>query len=386
MLIRIFMVIPVGVAAMFPLAASAQTKIRLTDPGSGSSCVFTSDAQGIRLDAATGQLMAAGNFGAGCPSGDLVVAPKFTNSLTSGDDTVGPIALGSAISLTWAADADTCAYAATPAVTGWSGAACTDATSCAKTHTFDTTPAAAGSYAFSVTCNKSGNATPVTTRASVTVNPVDGGGSGSGSGGTGACTGIPASLTRQTTGLVTWLGSSPLIQTLSSNDLTTFKDVWGREPNAPSTGTVLDWPGRTGVLTQLQVNKNRYLALKFTVPTGTPPMTWGTLQGSTSVYNSTIKPWSMTISHSCYGEFATGSPNLPNAHCASNNQTESGGITWSLAGNAAGANTCQLTPGETYYLNIIHAPLTASDATSGTSSSCTASSCAASINSNYNSQ
>ncbi len=383
MLKRIFLAISVGVAAMLPFAASAQTTLRLGYPGSGTACVFTSDSQGVRFDAATGQLMATGSFGAGCPSGGQVATPSFTNSLTSSDDTAGPLILGGAISLKWAADADSCVYSATPAVSGWSGTACSDATSCLTTHAFDTTPSATGSYNFSVTCSKNGNSTPVTTSASVTVNPVGGGGGG----GSGACTGIPTSLTRQVVGQATWLGSTPLIQVMSSNDLTLFKNVWGREPNAPSTGTVLDWPGRTGVLTQLQINKNRYLALQFTVPVDTPATTWGTLQGSTTVYNSTLKPWSMTISHSCYGEFDTSSRNLPNTHCASSNQTESGGITWSLAGNATGANTCQLIPGETYYLNIIHAPLTASDATSGTTSSCiNASSCSASINSSFNFQ
>ena len=382
MLNRFFLAFAVGAAAMSPFAASAQTTLRLTIPGSGSSCVFTSDAQGVRFDAATGQLMAAGSFGAGCPSSAPPAAPNFANSLTSGDDTTGPITLGGAITLNWAADADACAYSATPAITGWSGTACSDAASCAKTHAFTTTPSAAGSYGFSVTCTKIGSSTPVIAHTSVTVDPIGGGGSGA----NGACSGIPSSLTRQVVGLSTWLGSTPLIQSMSSNDFTLFKNVWGREPNAPATGTTLDWPGRTGVLTQLQINKNRYLALQFTVPADTPSTTWGTLQGSTSVYNSTIKSWSMTISHSCYGEFDTSSSNLAGAHCTSNNQTEGGGITWSLAGNAAGANTCQLKPGETYYLNIIHAPLTASDATSGTTSSCTTSSCAASINSSYNSQ
>jgi len=391
MLIRSFLAIPVGVAAMLPLAASAQTTIRFTTPGSSATCVFTSDAQGVRFDAATGQLLAAGSFGAGCPSGTInsgqTPAPSFTNNLTSGDDTVGPVTLGSAISLTWAADADACAYTATPAVTGWSGAACSDANSCAKAHSFTTTPTVAGSYGFSVSCTRRGISTPVTSSAAVTVNPEGGGGSTGGSTGGGtACAGIPTSLTRQVVGLSTWLGSTPLIQWMSNNELTAFKNVWGREPNAPVTGTTLDWPGRTGVLTQLQINKNRYLSLQFTVPADTPRTTWGTLQGSTSVYNSSIKPWSMTISHSCYGEFDTSSPNLASDHCASSNQTESGGITWSLVGNAGGSNTCQLKPGETYYLNIIHAPLTASDATSGTTSSCTASSCAASINNSFNLQ
>ena len=91
----------------------------------------------------------------------------------------------------------------------------------------------------------------------------------------------------------------------------------------------------------------------------------------------------MTITHSCYGGFSTVNSALPNTHCTSSNQTENGGITWSLVGNAAGTNTCQLIPGDTYYLNIVHAPLTNNDATSGTTSSCTSASCSASINNNY---
>jgi len=226
-----------------------------------------------------------------------------------------------------------------------------------------------------VTCNKTGNPTPVTSSASITVNAGGGGGGG-------ACTGIPASLTRQVVGKSTWLGSTP-INVMASNDVTLFKNVWGRDPDAPTTGTVRDWPDRTGVLNQLQIMKNQYVALQFTVPVDMPVTAYGTLQGSTSQYNGNLKPWSMTISHSCYGEFDTGSTNLPNTHCTSSNQTESGGITWSLIGNAGGSSTCQLTPGETYYLNIIHAPLTASDATSGTTSSCNVSSCSASINNNH---
>jgi hypothetical protein len=233
-----------------------------------------------------------------------------------------------------------------------------------------------GTYSFSLTCNRTGNATPVTSTASITV------GSGGGGGGT-ACSGIPGTLTRQVAGKTTWLGS---LIVMTSNDFTQFKTVWGRDPNAPSTGTVLDWPDRTGVLSQLQINKNNYLSLQFTVPAALSASAYGTLQGSTSQFNGNLKPWSMTITHNCFGGFNTQSSNLPNTHCTSSNQTETGGITWSLVGNTQGLNTCQLIPGDTYFLNIIHAPLTNSDATSGTTSSCTVASCSASVNSSYQPQ
>jgi hypothetical protein len=63
---------------------------------------------------------------------------------------------------------------------------------------------------------------------------------------------------------------------------------------------------------------------------------------------------SMTISKSC-GDFnPTATAPLTNA-CVLNNATANGNITWGYApGNAA---ICQLQPGETYFLNIIHASL-----------------------------
>lgn len=359
-------------------AATAQTTLKLSYPGSTDPCVFTSDSQGVRLDPATGELLANGSFGGGCPTG-AVASPSFTNSLVSGDDTSGTIILGAGVTLKWAADADSCSYTGSAfpeTVAGWptSGAACSNAADCGTLHTFPYTPGTAGNYTFSLQCLKTGNPTPVASQTTITVNPPGGGG------GETACSDA-STLPRQTTGKTWWISSG---QSINSNDLTQFKTVWGRDPASPNdTGSILDWPNRSGVLTQQNIVKNNYVALKFTVPSGMSSTAWGTLQGSTTMMGgSTLALFSMTITKDCYGALSTGSSNLPSTGvgniCYFSNKTETGTLYWSTGTHTG----CKLTPGDTYYLNIVTAPLT----TTGTgTSACSASTCGVSISNTINS-
>jgi hypothetical protein len=57
-------------------------------------------------------------------------------------------------------------------------------------------------------------------------------------------------------------------------------------------------------------------------------------------------------------------------------------MAWTLSTGPANQFTCRLTPGETYYINMVSAPLTNSDATSGATSNCT-SSCAIVVGSSF---
>jgi hypothetical protein len=331
--------IPVAaIAAVLPLAVSAQVNVRVrwTAPGGAQkTCVVTSGASGVSMDAA-GDLVLDGVFGGDCP-GSLPLPPAITNGLDA-SELPGSSVSGATHTVTWTADADRCSYSASafPApVSGWptSGDSCSDAASCAATHTVPVTlPSAPGNYAFNLSCWRSGVAAAVTSQRTVVVP------------GSSACI-APAGLTRVTSAYVefNYTPGNGL-----TTDATLFENIFGY---FDETTPLRPFPGTRNLNRRLFLPRNTYAALRFTVPSTLTPSTSGLFRFEETQPQAGM---SFTISKSC-GDFSpTPTPPLA-ARCAIPSLGAGSALYWIVGNDAPGY--CRLEPGETYYFNIVHADL-----------------------------
>lgn len=332
------------------LPATAQTHIRVTTPS--GACVITTDANGVSLDPATGDMVATGTASGVCGSGSGggPTAPSITNPLEG--DTPATTTTGTALNLSWSADADSCTYAGSSAPSGVSfanwpttGTVCTSAATCATTHTVQVTPSVAGSYTFKLSCSRSGVATPATSSTATTVsNPV-------------VSTGCiaPSGIVRQVKGTVlNYSGTAARTQV----DTTQFANVWGF--NA-TTGSVTPWPSLNGQLAELSLGGRTYVAAEFTVPSTYPTGKSGKLQFAGTNTGAAQANVSMTVSESC-GDFRPGDTNPISPYCVLDNvpnTADGAAILWTTyaPGTYAYEHSCHLTAGRKYFLNITFAPL-----------------------------
>lgn len=350
-----------SIAAASGSANAQTTTLRLNwTPAGGSpkTCVFTADANGVSMDG-NGALTATGSFASSdCPSGGGggVSDPVITNGLDA-TDLPSPTTVGTSTTVTWAATADSCTYNNNfpAAVTNWpaTGAACSSAADCANTHTVAITyPTTAGNYQFGLTCTKVGAANPVSTSRTVVVNS---------SGGGETCV-APSGLSRVTSLYVEYNAGPSTGRTV---DGTRFEEVFGHNPG----GSTRTFPGTANLNQRVFIPRNGYVALKFTVPSSLALNTYGMFRFEETQPQTSPARMSMTISKSC-GDFSTTATSPLTSRCILNdaNTTNNNNFMWGYyPGNPS---MCQLVPGETYYLNIIHAGL----GTPGTSY-CPAGSC-----------
>lgn len=327
--------------------AHAQVTVKL-NWGQSKPCIFTTDSQGVSLDPQSGALNATGTFdtsssNSSCPSSTPVGTPSFSNSLSG--DLGATVATGDTGTLSWQADADNCDYSGTsyPAgvssVSNWStaatsGAACNGAANCNSLHSANVNFPADGSYTFALRCFKTGNPTPATTSIVTDASTQ-----------TSQCTGVaPAGLARQTTGSVTQYTTTTVMR--NNVDVTNWSQVWGFDAVSGSSSA---WPTINNMLQSPRITKNSYIAVAFTVPstfTG-----YGDLKETTT---GSSGPVSMTISE-CPGHFNSTVKPLP-AKCQVNLTAEGGAkLAWHT--DPAVTTKCTLTPGKTYYLNVITANL-----------------------------
>jgi len=326
-------------------SANAQTTLRLTWTPSGGGpqkvCEYTTDANGVSMDPATGALLAAGSFsGTDCPTGTTPVSdPAITNGITSADIPTATTT-GATHSVTWTANADSCSYAGsvTPeAIANWplTGNVCSNATACAQGLTVPVTiPGTIGSYRFQLTCNKIGSGVTATSAQNVTVTAGGGGGDN--------CVNNTG-ISRLTFGRVQYNDTSG-----RDTDLTLFENVFGHNPGGESR----PFPGTANLNQRIFIPRNQYVSLKFTVPPNFPNQTYGQFRFE-ETQPATLR-MSFTVSKTC-GDFSV-TPAAPlTTGCVMNNGPVNSTLAW---GYYLGATTlCQVLPGETYYLNIIHAPL-----------------------------
>ncbi len=326
-------------------SANAQTTLRLTWTPSGGGpqkvCEYTTDANGVSMDPTTGALLAAGSFsGADCPTGTTPVSdPVITNGITVAD-IPSSTTTGSTHSVTWSANADSCNYSGsvTPgAIANWplSGNVCSNATACAQGLTVPVTiPGTIGAYKFQLTCNKVGSAVTATSAQNVTVTAGGGGGD--------TCVNNTG-ISRLTFGRVQYNDTSG-----RDVDLTLFENVFGHNP----AGESRLFPGTANLNQRVFIPRNQYVSLKFTVPAALPNQTYGQFRFE-ETQPSALR-MSFTISKTC-GDFSATATSPLTSRCIMNNEPVNGTLAW---GYYLGATTlCPLVPGETYYFNIIHAPL-----------------------------
>lgn len=339
--------------AVLPFAAVAQTTLRLNwTPAGGSpkTCIITTDANGVSMDPASGKLAAVASFGADCPSqatAPPVSDPVITNGIDANEIPSTSVP-GAKHTISWSADADSCSYSASSfpaAVSGWptSGNACADADSCAAIHSVPITlPATAGNYTFDLSCRRNGSSVVATSRrtvaSSAVVTPPPSG-----------CI-APAGLTRLNDVYVEF---NYTVSQGRTTDATHFESVFGYDT---ATTPLRAFPGTVNLNQRLFLSRNSYVALQFTVPSTLALQTTGAFRFEETQPQTSPARMSMTISKSC-GDFSpTPTPPLTSA-CVLNNAPANGNLFWGYApGNPV---ACQLQPGETYFLNIVHASLNA---------------------------
>ncbi len=346
-------VVAAVLAALLPVSVFAQTTLRLnwTSPdGAIRTCVLTTDATGVNLDPPNGSLLANVTFGADCPSAatapPTVSAPAISNGLDASELPSSSVP-GATHTVTWSADADNCTYSASSlpeAVNGWptSGNVCSDAQSCASVHTVPITlPASSGSYTFDLSCRRTGSSVVATSRRTVAVAPLPPPTTG--------CI-APAGLTRMSTAYVEF---NYTVSNGRTTDATHFENIFGYAAE----GTPLQsFPGVVNLNQRLFMPRNYYAALAFTVPSNLTLQTTGAFRFEETQPQTSPARMSMTISKSC-GDFGVNATAPLTNACVLNNAASNGNIAWGYApGNAA---VCQLQPGETYFLNIVHASLNA---------------------------
>lgn len=341
-------------AAVLPAAATAQTTLRLnwTDSSGGiKTCVLTSDATGVSLDPANGRLLANVTFGENCPSVAVtppppVRDPVITNGLDASELPDSSVT-GATHTATWSADADSCSYADSSlpaAVAGWptSGDVCTDAASCAAAHSVPVVlPSAAGNYTFVLSCRRNGSSVIATSRRKVAVAVAPPPPTG--------CI-APAGLMRLSTAYVEF---NYTVSNGRTTDATHFESIFGYSTAEAPLHT---FPGTVNLNQRVFMPRNSYVALQFTVPHDLPLQTAGAFRFEETQPQTSPARMSMTISKSC-GDFNPVATAPLTSACVLNNAPANGTLAWGYVPGSA--VLCQLQPGETYFLNIIHASLNA---------------------------
>lgn len=353
--------------ASVSVGANAQQQanpVKLQLDYDGGSCTFVTD-DGVTINNPTADtIKASGEFGAGCSVGGGGATGPASVSVTTNHATRE---VGESATITWSANADVCSYDGSTlpeAVPQWksSGYACTDSSSCTGgsfSHTFNT----AGVYNFKLTCNSGPNDSKTST-ATVTVGDPPS---------NDTCV-APAGLTRDQTGTIAY--SSGVNQ--ETVDVTSWQAVYGHRTGMPDLG----WPGYFNRDVKMTIKKNHYWALKFKVGDLYPFYgTWGGTVGPYGTWESNATnvtygvKWTLSISPQC-GDFVRPAAPDPRRACyAEYTITTANELLWLVADGSTNplAYACTLRRGQSYYLNILPAPL--GDPLNNTGAGCNQSSC-----------
>lgn len=331
-----------ALAAALPAIAGAQVTVNvhwIAPDGAAKTCVVTAGADGVTMDPG-GNLELDGVFGGDCPGGSAPMPPVITDGLDLAE-LPATSAGGAAHTVAWSADADRCSYSASvfpSPVSGWptSGDACGTAAACASPHSVPVSlPATPGIYAFNLSCWRNGIAAPVVSQRAVAVP------------GTSACI-APTGLTRAT---VSYVEFNYTPGNGRETDSTLFENIFGYFDEV---SPLRPFPGRSNLNQRVFIAQDMYVSMRFTVPATITPNTSGVLRFEET--QPQTDGMSMTISKSC-GDFNPIAQAPLTRGCVVNDAGPNGNITWIVG--TAHAGICQLVPGETYYLNILHATLDA---------------------------
>lgn len=171
--------------------------------------------------------------------------------------------------------------------------------------------------------------------------------SGAGGGGGGAAvdcsdlapigTGTPGKTwVRQTAPVSVESGANTFTKNI---DPTSYVQIW----SVDYPQSVVPWPGNYGITTRVKLYKNTYLAEGFTVPTD------GSVAKATWAFTGSGGASNMALAVSvCPGDFGQTGTHVTPA-CTLKKAHSSNGLTVFVGADAG----CHLTPGQTYYLNVL---------------------------------
>ncbi|MEO8459133.1 MAG: hypothetical protein ABI451_01275 [Dokdonella sp.] len=315
-------------------------------------------------------------FNAGFPNGVVSPAASITiNSQPQGAPAItGPSSWGlpsatqtapyALAAKTWSAtNAEQCTYngtnSAAGVLSGWGAAgsvACTGSAQCASTHTFPGTtlnPTATTTYTFGLNCTNATFPTTANQTASVTVQPNS----------QTSCPGTPSGWNRQNTGSVIY--QAGFQATLPADGFANWDSIWGRP--YPNLTPIDAWPSKTiSRVVGPNISFKNFISAQFSVPANLISSNKsGLLHVEQTGFQGAI---SMTMSTKC-GDFDQSSSSIP-AGCFKAGMLGDSSFYWTTIGTPL---KCQLTPGQTYYLNLIYTSTLANSATGAPlgASSCT---------------
>ena len=163
------------------------------------------------------------------------------------------------------------------------------------------------------------------------------------------------SWTSQSSGMVTYGDGT----SAAGIDLTTYTSVWNE-------GTANPWPGTSGLSVRPATLGSVFLTERFTADGSVVGMVNWVNDKMAGAYNATNNAASYAISK-CAGDFGQAGTQLgPN--CSADISSTSG-LT-AVVSNSPQPGVCTLTPGNTYYLNIVQASLTGVAQSGGAVPSC----------------
>lgn len=342
-----------------PSSALAQNTVIHLNYGAGQTCNFLT--QGISIsgtNASSIETQPNGQFdfvNSDCPTGggNTGVASVVLSATPAVIDENQPS------HITWTATADVCRYDGSVlpgAVAGWqtSGYACIGSDACASGGNINQVFTVSGTYNFKLTCLSGAYSgqpqTQISKSATVQVN---------GTTPPNPTCVAPQGLTQQTTGTLADMAGYPVHSDVDVTDwLDVFGFTWQTFPP-----TYYGWPGIAASGTKLYINKNQYVSLHFTVPsdyTLTNPTTSnprGSFKTNASAVTNGVH-WAVSITPDC-GDFNQPAYGQPGNKCYAEYSTSQGDtLVWVVTNpNTPISGFCNLNPGESYYLNIVAAPL-----------------------------
>ncbi|MDN5923442.1 MAG: hypothetical protein L0H70_00405 [Xanthomonadales bacterium] len=335
------------------IAAPGAATLEL-DYGAGTPCIFNTTSGVSIIGSQAGVISATGAFGTGCPTGGGSTGPASI-SLTA---TPATVPINNPVNVLWSATADICRYDPKTSIPGplanWpaQGDACIGALACSQPHSINATLTAGGTYTFGLTCTSGTTQAHAQQTVNKTASVVV----------TGApppqvCTSGPAGLTQQTTGDLGSVTHPPL----SGLPEKTWSDVFGI--NWQTGEKYFAWPGIINGTTKIALAKNKFLSLKFTVPSGYPLTNgeffpYGNFATNPSNIVNVSAHWAMSITPDCGNFMQPASTSNLSHYCYADFSSSQNGLSWVITSPGAPmAGMCNLNPGQPYYLNIITAPL-----------------------------
>lgn len=356
-----------------PSVAQTNTVIHL-NYGSGSTCDFNTPGISISGSTANSIDTEQGYFdiaNSDCPTGGGNTGQADITKLQTTPSSPATVNPGDVVGIKWSAIADICRYDGSflpGPVSGWqtSGDACIGASNCATGGLISQALTAPGTYTFKLTCTSGAHGSQLQTQAikQATVQVA-------GAPPNPTCV-APSGLTQQTTATIADMAGYPVHADVNvENWLDVFGFTWQTIPTEH-----YGWPGVAASGTKLYINKNQYVALKFTVPSNytiTNPITAdprGTFKTNASAVTNGVN-WAVSISPDC-GDFVRPAYGQPRNKCYAEYSTSQGAtLSWVVTNPGAPmSGFCNLNPGQPYYLNIVAAPLS-----NPTQSNCTGSFC-----------